>query len=180
MKSKKLKKIKLLLLDVDGVLTDGSIIYGESNQELKCFNVKDGVAIKLAQAGAIKIGIITGRDSEVVKKRANELNIEIVYQGQIKKQEAYQKIKQQLNLKDSQIAYIGDDLNDIKLLQQVGLSFAVRDACDEVKKVVDYTTKHAGGKGAVREVIEIILKGQGRWQSVIKKYFDIQHGGDET
>ena len=171
MNSEKIKKIKLLLLDVDGVLTDGSIIVGEHNQELKIFNVKDGLGIKLAQAGGIEIGIITGRTSEAVKKRVDELDIQILYQGQQDKIKIYEQIKNDLGLKDDQIAYIGDDLNDLKLLQKVGFSFTVNDACDEVKAEVDYTTKHPGGKAAVREVIELILKSQEKWQGLIQKYY---------
>jgi len=168
---KKIKKIKLLLLDVDGVLTDGSIILGESHQELKIFNVKDGLGIKSAQAGGIEIGIITGRSSEAVNKRADELDIQILYQGQPDKFKVYEQIKNDLGLKDDQIAYIGDDLSDLKLLQKVGFSVTVNDACDEVKAEVDYITKCPGGKGAVREMIELILKHQGKWQGLIQKYY---------
>ena len=168
---KKSKKIKLLLLDVDGVLTDGSLILRESLQELKIFNVKDGLGIKLAQAGEIEIGIITGRTSEAVKKRADELDIKILNQGQPDKLKVYEQIKNDLGLKDDQIAYVGDDLNDLKLLQKVGLSIAVKDSCDEVKAEADYITKTPGGIGAVREVIELILKSQGKWQGLIQKYY---------
>ena len=168
---KKSKKIKLLLLDVDGVLTDGSLILRESLQELKIFNVKDGLGIKLAQAGGIEIGIITGRTSEAVKKRVDELDIKILNQGQPDKLKVYEQIKNDLGLKDDQIAYVGDDLNDLKLLQKVGLSIAVKDSCDEVKAEADYITKTPGGIGAVREVIELILKSQGKWQGLIQKYY---------
>lgn len=173
MKSEKIKKIKLLLLDVDGVLTDGSIILGESNQEIKIFNIKDGMGIKLAQASGIEVGIITGRTSEAVKRRAEELDIKILYQGQPDKLKAHDQIKANCGLTDDQIAYIGDDLNDIKLLQKVGLSFTVHDACDEVKTEVDYVTKRPGGKGAIREAIELILKRQGKWEALIQKYYSI-------
>jgi 3-deoxy-D-manno-octulosonate 8-phosphate phosphatase (KDO 8-P phosphatase) len=169
--NEKSKNIKLILLDVDGVLTDGSIILGESKQELKIFNVKDGLGIKLAQAGGIEIGIITGRTSEAVKKRADELDIKILYQGQPDKVKVYEQIKSNLGLKDDQIAYVGDDLSDLKLLQKVGFSITVNDACDEVKTTVDYITKRPGGKAAVREVIELILKSQGKWQGLIQKYY---------
>ena len=169
--SKKTSKIKLLLLDVDGVLTDGSIIYNEAGQEVKIFNVKDGLGIKLAQSAGIRIGIITGRAAATVKKRADELDIEILYQGQQDKLEAYEEIKKQFNLTDDQIAFIGDDLNDLKLIQQVGLSFGVNDACEEIKQEVDYITAKPGGKGAVREIIELILKKQGKWQELIDSYY---------
>ncbi len=168
---KKSNKIKLLLLDVDGVLTDGSIILGEPNQELKIFNIKDGLGIKLAQVSGIKVGIITGRTSEAVKKRAEELDIKILYQGKADKIEAYEQIKNDLNLQDDQIAYIGDDLNDLKLIQRVGLSCAMNDGCDEVKAKAVYITKNPSGKGAVREVIEMILKRQGKWENLIQKYY---------
>ena len=168
---KKSKKIKLLLLDVDGVLTDGSLILRESLQELKIFNVKDGLGIKLAQAGGIEIGIITGRTSEAVKKRVDELDIKILNQGQPDKLKVYEQIKTNLGLKDDQIAYVGDDLSDLKLLQKVGFSITVNDACDEVKAMVDYITKQPGGKAAVREVIELILKSQEKWQGLIQKYY---------
>jgi 3-deoxy-D-manno-octulosonate 8-phosphate phosphatase (KDO 8-P phosphatase) len=169
--SEKIKKIKLLLLDVDGVLTDGGIILGDSDRDFKIFNIHDGLGIKLAQAGGIEIGIITGRTSEAVKKRADELAIKILYQGQQDKLKIYEQIKNDLGLNDDQIAYMGDDLNDLKLLQKVGLSFTVNDACDEIKAEVDYTTKNPGGKGAVREVIELILKNQEKWRGLIQKYY---------
>ena len=159
-----------MLLDVDGVLTDGSIILGPSELEFKIFNIHDGLGIKLAEAGGIQVGIITGRFSEAVKKRALELDIKILYQGQSDKLETYQKIKQQLDLADEQIAYIGDDLPDLVILKQAGFSCTVCDACEEIKKEVDFVTKRSGGKGAVREAIELILKNQGKWDSLIKKY----------
>jgi 3-deoxy-D-manno-octulosonate 8-phosphate phosphatase (KDO 8-P phosphatase) len=168
----KIKKIKLLLLDVDGVLTDGSIILGPPDLEYKIFNIRDGLGIKLAQAGDIEVGIITGRISEAVRKRALELDIKILYQGQSNKIEAYQKIKQQLDLKDEQIAYIGDDLPDLAILKQAGFGCTVSDACDEIKKEVDFVTKRNGGKGAVRETIELILKNQGKWDSLVEKYIE--------
>ncbi len=170
--NEKLKRIKLLLLDVDGVLTDGSIIVGNSDQELKVFNIQDGFGIKLAQNCGIQIGIITGRTSEAVEKRANELKIEILFQGYQDKLEAYEKIKNNFKLKDDQVAYIGDDLPDLKLMQKVGVSFAVINACDEVKHIADYVTQRPGGKGAVREMIELILKNQGKWESSIQKYHE--------
>lgn len=159
-----------MLLDVDGVLTDGGISLGPSELEIKIFNTQDGLGIKLAQAGGIDVGIITGRFSDAVKKRASELDINILYQGQADKLETYQKIKQQHELLDEQIAYIGDDLPDLIILKKVGFSCAVGDACADVKKEVDFVTKRNGGKGAVRETVELILKSQGKWTSLIQKY----------
>ena len=170
--SKNIKKIKLLLLDVDGVLTEGSIILTGSKEEIIIFNIQDGLAVKLAQAGGLKIGIITGRTSEAVKRRADELNIDILYQGQQDKIKAYEQIKRQLVLTDEEIAYIGDDLPDLKILKKVGLGFTVFDACDDVKKAAAHITRRCGGKGAVREVIELILKKQGKWEAVVGKYIN--------
>lgn len=168
--AEKIKKIKLLLLDVDGVLTDGSIILGNSNLELEFFNVQDGMGIKLARAGGLTIGIITGRTSNIVKKRADELNIEIMYQGQQDKLPAYEQIKNDFRLSDDQIAYIGDDLPDLKLLKKAGLSIAVNNACEEIKTAVDYVSQRPGGKGAVREVVELILKSQGKWEELMQQF----------
>ncbi len=163
----KIKKIKLLLLDVDGVLTDGALYYGEEAEVLKKFDVKDGLGIKLAQAGGITVGIISGRQSDALRRRASDLDIEVLFMGQIKKLTAYQQIKQNLFLKDEQIAFLGDDLNDLKIMQQVGLRLAVKDSCEEIKNAADYVTRKAGGKGAVREVVELLLKQQGKWEEIL-------------
>lgn len=159
----KINKIKLLLLDVDGVLTDGSIILVGANEEIKTFHIHDGLGIKLAQAKGIEVGIITGRSSAAVRRRCAELAIEIVHEGKQNKLEAYEQIKQQLQLQDEAIAYIGDDLPDLPILKQVGLGCAVSDAREEVKSAAAIITSRPGGKGAVREVIELILKNQGKW-----------------
>jgi HAD-superfamily hydrolase, subfamily IIIA len=168
--TEKINKIKLLLLDVDGVLTDGSIILGESDQEFKIFNIKDGLGIKLAQAAGLEVGIITGRTSAAVQRRAEELEIHILHQGQSDKRTAYEQIRAELGLNADQIAFVGDDLNDLPVLRRVGLSCTVADASEEVKKQVDYISQLPGGKGAVREIIEWILKRQGKWEMVIQKF----------
>ncbi len=168
--TEKINKIKLLLLDVDGVLTDGSVILGESDQEFKIFNIKDGLGIKLAQAAGLEVGMITGRTSTAVQRRAEELGIHILYQGQSDKQTAYERIRAELGLNADQIAFVGDDLNDLPVLRRVGLSCTVADASEEVKKQVDYISQLPGGKGAVREIIEWILKRQGKWEMVIQKF----------
>ena len=166
----KINKIKLLLLDVDGVLTDESIIYGPFQDEIKIFNVKDGLGIELAQAAGLTIGIITSRHSDALKKRAKELGIDVVYQGQKDKLEIYQQIKKDLSISNEQIAFVGDDLPDLKILKIVGFSVAVANACEKVKNTADFITKKSGGQGAVREVVEKILKVQGKWEQVVGEF----------
>lgn len=165
MKSK-LLNIKLLLMDVDGVLTSGDIIYGSSGEELKKFNIQDGMGIALARMAGLRTGIITGRVSEMVKRRAEELKFDIISQGNFNKLKPYEEIRDNEKLKDEEIAYIGDDLLDLCILNKVGFSVAVANARDEVKAVCDYVTISDGGDGAVREVIEKILKRQ-------EKFFDL-------
>lgn len=165
MKSK-LLNIKLILMDVDGVLTNGDIIYSSSGEELKKFNIQDGMGITLARMAGLKTGIITGRDSKMVKRRAEELKFDIISQGNFNKLNPYEEIREQENLKDEEIAYIGDDLLDLCILARVGFSVAVANARDEVKAACDYVTIADGGNGAVREVIEKILKRQ-------EKFFDL-------
>ncbi len=154
----KLEQIKLLLLDVDGVMTDGGIYYSNSGEEMKKFNIQDGYGIIKLQRAGIKVGIITGRVSEIVTRRAAELGINEVHQNFEKKIEAYEIIKKNLNLSDKEIAYIGDDEFDIPVLAKVGFSAAPADAVPSIIKFVNYVCKRNGGNGAVREVIDIILK----------------------
>lgn len=154
----KLKKIKFLILDVDGVLTDGSIVYSSKGEEIKTFNVHDGYGIEMLRQNGIPVGIITGRISSIVEKRAQDLKIENLVQGTIDKIPAAEKFAQKYNLSFDEIAFIGDDLFDIPLLQKVGFSAAPKNARREVKRIVDYVTTNEGGKGAVREVIDMILE----------------------
>ena len=152
-----LRKIKFLLLDVDGVMTDGGIYYSTSGEELKKFNIKDGYGIvKLQQAG-IRIGILTGRMSNIVARRAADLGITEVHQNLENKLGTYQSIISRLQLLDSEVAYIGDDEFDLEVLKRVGFSAAPADAMPEVKKIVHYVCYSTGGNGAVREVINFIL-----------------------
>ena len=167
---KNLEKIKMLLLDVDGVLTDGSIIYDINGVETKKFNVTDGHGIKMLQRYGILVGIITGRNSQVVSFRAKELGIDILYQGALEKINCYNEIKATYNLSDEEIAYIGDDVIDIKVLKKVGFSAAPKDALPYVLEVVDFISTRKGGRGAVREVIDEILKAKGLWEEVKEKY----------
>ena len=158
----KAKKIKMLLLDVDGVLSDGRIILDNQGNELKAFHVRDGHGIKLAQRAGITIGIITGRKAEVVNVRARELGIEEVHQGALEKIGVYEAVLAKYGLLDEEAAFIGDDIVDVGILKRVGLAVAVADCDPAVKPFVNMVTKTAGGRGAVREVINFLLKAQGK------------------
>ena len=154
----RLAAVRLLLLDVDGVLTDGRIMLDHRGNEWKAFDVKDGQGIKSLQNAGVEVGIITSRSSPVVAHRASELGIDILYQGAASKLEAYREILRTLGLTDEQVAYVGDDLVDLPLLQRVGFSAAVADAVAEVVACVDYVAERPGGRGAVREICELLLK----------------------
>ena len=150
--------IKLLVLDVDGCLTDGSIIYTAEGDELKAFNVKDGLAVKSAARLGIKTAIITGRNSKVVARRAKEFEVAHLYQGIKQKQECLDAIVAKEGLEYAQVAAIGDDLNDAKMLQKAGLSATPADGSTQVKQLVDLVLQNGGGQGALREFIEYIFK----------------------
>ncbi len=169
---KKISKIKMILMDVDGVLTNGEIIYSSSGDELKIFNVQDGMGITLARKAGLKTGIITGRMSALVERRAQELKIDVVSQGNFNKLPEYEKVIRDFELKDEEVCYIGDDVLDLPILNRVGFSVAVANARDEVKAVCDYVTVAEGGKGAVREVIDRILKWQNKLHEVIEQLSD--------
>ncbi len=154
---KKALKIKLFITDVDGVLTDGSLILGNNGEEFKSFNSQDGMGIKLLQKNDIKVAIITGRSSKIVENRAEELDIKEVYQGIDDKIKIFNNLLDKYSLNSNEVSYIGDDLNDLPVLNEVGLSFTVSNGVDKVKENVDYITEKSGGKGAVREAAELIL-----------------------
>lgn len=164
-------KIKLLILDVDGVMTDGRVVYADSGEELKFFDVRDGHGIKLLMRAGIEVALVTGRRSAVVQKRADDLGIGKVYQKALKKIEAYEEILSTGDLTDEQVAVVGDDLPDLPLLRRCGLAVCVKNGIDEAKKESDYITSNEGGRGAVREVCELILKAQGLWEKVTKRYY---------
>lgn len=166
----KLKKIKMLILDVDGVMTDGSIIMDSDGREMKNFNVRDGHGLVMIQRYGIQVAILTGRTSAVVEHRARDLKIKDVYQGALNKKEVFTEILKKNNLTPEMIAYLGDDIVDIPVLKRVGFSAAVADALDVVKKPVDYVTTHKGGHGAVREICEMLLMAQGFWSEVAARY----------
>ena len=157
----KAKNIKLLLLDVDGVMTDGRIILDNQGNELKAFHVRDGHGIKLAQKAGLIIGIITGRKSEVVNIRARELGITEVHQGAHEKIVIYDQILKKYGFRDAEVAYMGDDIVDLAIFKRVALAVTVADADPAVKPFIDLVTRAAGGQGAVRELINLILKKQG-------------------
>jgi 3-deoxy-D-manno-octulosonate 8-phosphate phosphatase (KDO 8-P phosphatase) len=166
-----LSRIKLLLLDVDGVMTDGRIIFDSQGGETKAFDVKDGHGIKLVQRAGIRVGIITGRQSAIVDRRAAELGIELVYQGAKDKTLPFREILQKLSLRPEEVAYVGDDVVDLPVMRQVGFAATVADAVDEVKDTAHMVTRLGGGRGAVREICDYLLKESGRWEAVTRRYF---------
>jgi len=168
---KRLEKIRLLLLDVDGVLTDGRIIYDNNGLEYKAFDVKDGHGIKMLQRAGIAVGIITGRESDVVRLRAQELGIEILYQGAKDKLVPYDEILETSGLTDDEVAYVGDDVVDLPILRRVGFSATVADAVPDIRPFVHYVTQQSGGRSAVREICDLLLKEGGRWAQVTERYF---------
>jgi 3-deoxy-D-manno-octulosonate 8-phosphate phosphatase (KDO 8-P phosphatase) len=155
-----LRRIRLLLLDVDGVMTDGGIYYSGRGEELKKFNTQDGYGIVKLQRAGIKVGIITGRVSTIVKVRAKELGITEVHQNLDNKLESYRNITKRMSLTDAEVAYVGDDEPDIPVLRSVGFAAAPADAHANVLALVDYVCRCGGGQGAVREVIDLLLKAQ--------------------
>lgn len=166
----KIKRIKLLILDVDGVLTDGKIIYNDRGEEIKAFNVKDGHGLKLLMRSGTEVALITGRESKVVLHRARDLGIKQVYQKATNKIEVYENILREKRLEDNQVGFVGDDLVDIPVLRRVGFSATVRDAIPEVKEVADYVASKKGGEGAVREICELLLKAQDKWEEITARY----------
>jgi 3-deoxy-D-manno-octulosonate 8-phosphate phosphatase (KDO 8-P phosphatase) len=166
----KLKGIRLLVLDVDGVMTDGRIIMDDAGREIKNFNVRDGHGIKILQRCGVKVAILTGRKSKVVEHRAKDLEIKYVYQKVYNKKEVFEKMLIKNKLTADAVGFIGDDIVDVPVLKRVGFSVAVADALDVVKKSVDYVAKNKGGNGAVREICEMILQAQGQWPEIAARY----------
>lgn len=158
-----LKRIKVLAMDVDGVMTDGRIIYDGNGKELKFFDVQDGYAIARARKSGLKTAIISARSCAAVKARAKDLKFERVYLDAYPKMGAYEKMLKAFGVKDEEVCFIGDDLPDCEILKRVGFSAAPQNAAPEVKKIVDYVAGRKGGRGAVREIVEKILKAQGLW-----------------
>lgn len=166
----KIEAVRLLLLDVDGVLTDGSIVIDGRGVEISRFDVRDGHGVKLLQRAGIRVGLLTSRASHAVTLRAAQLAIDLVYQNVSDKAEGYARIKAETGFSDRDIAYVGDDMVDLPVLRRVGFAVAVGDAWEGVKKVSDYVTDHPGGHGAVREVAELVLRAQGYWAEIVNSY----------
>ncbi|CBE67372.1 MAG: HAD hydrolase family protein [Candidatus Methylomirabilis oxygeniifera] len=163
------KVIRLLIMDVDGVLTDGRIFYNAEGVQSQAFFVRDGYGLRMARQAGLLTAIVTGRISAAVTHRANELGITEIHQGATNKIEVYEMLLQRYGLTDEAVAYVGDDLNDLSVLGRVGLSVAPADADPEVTTRVAYVTTQLGGRGAVREVIDLILKAQGRWEEFLEE-----------
>lgn len=169
----KAKDVKLLLLDVDGVLTDGTITYTHEGNEIKTFHTRDGLGIRLLMESGVEVGLITARESEAVKRRVRDLGIKYVFQNAKNKLEIYERLLQELNLQPSEVAYMGDDWLDLPLLVRVGFAVTVEDAVPEVLRVAKYITKRKGGHGAVREVCDLILEAKETGKQLLEKYLQI-------
>jgi 3-deoxy-D-manno-octulosonate 8-phosphate phosphatase (KDO 8-P phosphatase) len=162
--------IRLVIFDVDGVLTDGSLFIGDDGQEYKAFHSRDGHGMKMLQASGVEIGIITGRTSQVVTHRMDSLGIRHVYQGKLEKLPAFEELVAKLGLRPHQVAYAGDDVVDLPVMRRVGLAIAVQDAHPLVKQHAHWTTDHGGGRGAARDVSELIMRAQGNLDAQLQHY----------
>jgi 3-deoxy-D-manno-octulosonate 8-phosphate phosphatase (KDO 8-P phosphatase) len=166
----KAKKVKLLLLDVDGVLTDGRIIYDSLGADLKFFDVHDGLGVYLLKNAGIPTVLITAKGSRAIKPRARDMRVDVVLENVFPKSIALDKILKRYRISAEEICFVGDDLVDLSLMKRVGLPIAVFNAAPEIKQGAAYITLREGGRGAVREVAELILKAQGKWQEAISIY----------
>ena len=163
-------RIDVLVIDVDGVLTDGRIVYADYGDELKFFDVQDGAGLVFWNRVGLKSAMITARKSRLVKRRAKELRVDFLAQGRLEKVPAYEEMLKQLGVRDEQVCAIGDDLMELPLLRRAGLAIAVPNAVEEVRRTSAYVTRRSGGHGAVREVVELILKAKGLWDKVLERY----------
>jgi len=166
----KAKQLKLLILDVDGVLTDGKLFFDHNGGEYKSFHARDGHGIKLLRQTGVEVAVISGRKSQSVALRMQALGVDYVYQGHENKIAAFNEIIQSMGIKPDEAAHMGDDLLDLPIMVRVGLSIAVNDANDSVKEYADWCTKTPGGLGAVREVCDFIMQAQGSFDGVLKSY----------
>ena len=168
--TEKAARIRLVIFDVDGVLTDGSLFLGDDSQEYKAFNSRDGHGMTMIQETGVKLAIITGRTSEVVRIRMESLGITHVFQGRRDRLPAYHELKRALGLEDARIAFVGDDVMDLPIMRHVGLAIAVQDAHPLVKQHAHWQTPSVGGRGAARDVCELIMEAQGNLQPMMEKY----------
>jgi 3-deoxy-D-manno-octulosonate 8-phosphate phosphatase (KDO 8-P phosphatase) len=168
----RIKKIKLVVFDVDGVLTPGEILVHPDGSESKNFHVRDGIAVRLAQRAGLKIGFLSGRHSEAVAQRALDLGIDICVQGSADKKTDFFGILEKSSLTPAEVAFVGDDVVDLPVLKIAGFAATVADACPEAREVAHFVTRANGGRAAAREIIELILKTQGRWNEVIRQYLE--------
>jgi 3-deoxy-D-manno-octulosonate 8-phosphate phosphatase (KDO 8-P phosphatase) len=175
----RMRRVKMLLLDVDGVMTDGGIILGPGEIEMKRFNTLDGMGITLARAAGLKVGILTGRSSEAVSKRAKELKIDEVQEGSNYKEKGYQEILKKYGLRDEEMAYVGDDVFDIPILKRAGFAVCVASGAEDAKKVSHYVTRRKGGDGAVREVVEMLLEKTGKKEAALTTIFNSLKEGEK-
>ena len=159
------------MFDNDGVLTDGRIVYGDYGDELKFFDVQDGFGMVLLRRAGLKTAILSAKKSRINPRRAKELGVDKIYQNAFDKLKVFEKALKTFKLRTEEVCYIGDDLIDLPVLKRVGLAVAPANAVEDVKKAVHHCTERSGGRGAVREVTDLILKGQGRWAEVTEKYF---------
>ena len=166
----KAAKVKLVIFDVDGVLTDGSLFYDNDGQEYKAFNSRDGHGMKMLQGSGVKVGIITGRTSNVVTHRMANLGVTNVYQGQLDKVPAFEQMISDLGVSADEVAYVGDDVVDLPVMRKVGLAIAVADAHSFVKEHAHWTTPNGGGRGAARDVCELIMRGHGVLDEALASY----------
>lgn len=164
------RRIKLLLLDVDGVLTDGRIIYDSKGRDLKLFDTHDGLGVCILKRMGIKTILITAKGSKATRPRAKDMEVEKIYENIVPKTKVYEEIIREFGLSDEEVCFVGDDLLDLGILNRVGLPITVLNACDEVKQKSAYVTQKRGGRGAIREVAELILKSQDKWQEALKIY----------
>ncbi len=168
----RLKQIRMVLLDADGVLTGGEIIYGDSGEQFKIFNSKDGVGIRMLKAAGIQVGIVTGRSGEALRHRCTNLGIDLIFDGIRNKVQSLNQALARTGIAAAATAFVGDDLPDLAIMEKVGLAVAVADAHESVLGVAHLVTRAKGGRGAVREVCDAILKAQGRWDELVQKLFN--------
>lgn len=169
--TEKARRIRMVILDIDGVLSDGAIHIGSEGELFKAFYVRDGLGIKMLQKAGIPVGIITGRSSEIVARRAEELGITDLAQGQRFKMNAWEAMLREHGLQEDEVAYMGDDVPDLPLLMRAGLAATPADGIEELDAIVDWRARHPGGRGAVRELSELILRSRGLWDELIQRTY---------